>query len=146
MFLAHSRLTAIPHFAYVFSTQLQKRSSLSSFAPNHSLRFSSNHLCIIKKRLKQKFNLFFIWAGVDSNHRSLATADLQSAPFSHSGTYPYVYIKFSNLGLIYPCIAPSGGIFVQFPHRRKLILNQFSSESTTVLLGHLPLFNFQNCL
>ncbi len=44
--------------------------------------------CILKKRLEQKFNLFFIWAGVDSNHRSLATADLQSAPFSHSGTYP----------------------------------------------------------
>ena len=28
------------------------------------------------------------WAGVDSNHRSRETADLQSAPFSHSGTYP----------------------------------------------------------
>ena len=27
---------------------------------------------------------------MDSNHRSLATADLQSAPFSHSGTYPYI--------------------------------------------------------
>lgn len=33
---------------------------------------------------------FLWWAGVDSNHRSLATADLQSAPFSHSGTYPYL--------------------------------------------------------
>lgn len=36
------------------------------------------------------------WAGVDSNHRSLATADLQSAPFSHSGTYPYFKFKCSN--------------------------------------------------
>ena len=35
---------------------------------------------------------------MDSNHRSLATADLQSAPFSHSGTYPY-YIKFSKMPL-----------------------------------------------
>ena len=25
---------------------------------------------------------------MDSNHRNLAMADLQSAPFSHSGTYP----------------------------------------------------------
>ena len=35
---------------------------------------------------------FLWWAGVDSNHRSLATADLQSAPFSHSGTYPSVFV------------------------------------------------------
>ena len=34
-----------------------------------------------------------VWAGVDSNHRSLATADLQSAPFSLSGTYPYSIFK-----------------------------------------------------
>ena len=40
------------------------------------------------------------WAGVDSNHRSLATADLQSAPFSHSGTYPYlVFNKFAFDGI-----------------------------------------------
>ena len=32
---------------------------------------------------------FKIWAGVDSNHRRLAPTDLQSVPFSHSGTYPY---------------------------------------------------------
>ena len=29
------------------------------------------------------------WAEVDSNHRSLATTDLQAVPFSHSGIYPY---------------------------------------------------------
>ena len=40
-----------------------------------------------KKRLLSESLL--VWAGVDSNHRSLATADLQSAPFSHSGTYPF---------------------------------------------------------
>ena len=43
-----------------------------------------------KKRLGQKSNLFFnIWAGVDSNHRTLAGTDLQSVAFSHSATYPY---------------------------------------------------------
>ena len=31
------------------------------------------------------------WAEVDSNHRSLATTDLQSVPFSHSGIYPFNY-------------------------------------------------------
>jgi hypothetical protein len=28
------------------------------------------------------------WRGVDSNHRKLTLADLQSAPFGHSGTTP----------------------------------------------------------
>ena len=42
---------------------------------------------------KTPFGVLKVWAGVDSNHRSLATADLQSAPFSHSGTYPYLIIK-----------------------------------------------------
>lgn len=41
------------------------------------------------------------WAGMDSNHRSLATADLQSAPFSHSGTYPCLIVNlFINLPLV----------------------------------------------
>ena len=29
------------------------------------------------------------WAEMDSNHRSRKTADLQSAPFGHSGIRPY---------------------------------------------------------
>ena len=42
--------------------------------------------------------LIIWWAGVDSNHRSLATADLQSAPFSHSGTYPLsLYLVVNSL-------------------------------------------------
>ncbi len=28
------------------------------------------------------------WAGMDSNHRKQTLADLQSAPFDRSGTYP----------------------------------------------------------
>ena len=27
---------------------------------------------------------------MDSNHRRLTSADLQSAPFSHSGIYPFI--------------------------------------------------------
>ncbi len=30
------------------------------------------------------------WAGVDSDHRSQVTTDLQSVPFGRSGTYPYI--------------------------------------------------------
>ena len=47
------------------------------------------------KKIITKVIIFFIWAGVDSNHRSLATADLQSAPFSLSGTYPYLVVIVS---------------------------------------------------
>ena len=34
-----------------------------------------------------------IWAGVDSNHRTLSWTDLQSVAFSHSATYPYKILK-----------------------------------------------------
>ena len=30
-----------------------------------------------------------LWVKMDSNHRSRETADLQSAPFGHSGIHPY---------------------------------------------------------
>ena len=40
------------------------------------------------------FCSFFVlqrwWAGVDSDHRSQVTTDLQSVPFGRSGTYPYM--------------------------------------------------------
>ena len=35
-------------------------------------------------------NGYFWWAGVDSDHRSQVTTDLQSVPFGRSGTYPYM--------------------------------------------------------
>ena len=44
----------------------------------------------IKKEVRTKVQpLFSNWAGVDSNHRTLAGTDLQSVAFSHSATYPY---------------------------------------------------------
>ena len=44
----------------------------------------------IKKEVRTEVQpLFIIWAGVDSNHRTLAGTDLQSVAFSHSATYPY---------------------------------------------------------
>ena len=35
-------------------------------------------------------NGYIWWAGVDSDHRSQVTTDLQSVPFGRSGTYPYM--------------------------------------------------------
>ena len=32
--------------------------------------------------------LTFMWAVMDSNHRRYKPAELQSAPFDHSGNYP----------------------------------------------------------
>ncbi len=37
----------------------------------------------------QSYHFVFLWAKMDSNHRSRKTADLQSAPFGHSGICPY---------------------------------------------------------
>ena len=34
-------------------------------------------------------NRFFAWEVMDSNHRRRTPADLQSAPFGHSGNFPY---------------------------------------------------------
>ena len=42
------------------------------------------------------------WAGMDSNHRKPKLADLQSAPFNHSGTYPQ-YIIFGDPGRARTC-------------------------------------------
>ena len=50
--------------------------------------FSSFINNLIKKKI-DKLPSFFIWAGVDSNHRTLSGTDLQSVAFSHSATYPY---------------------------------------------------------
>ncbi len=34
----------------------------------------------------------FWWERMDSNHRSVKAADLQSVPFGHSGTLPYLIL------------------------------------------------------
>ena len=36
----------------------------------------------------------FLWAKMDSNHRSRKTADLQSAPFGHSGICPFLLLRW----------------------------------------------------
>ena len=61
--------------------------------PNHQNAVS--HLTHLKQKKKvDKLPSFFIWAGVDSNHRTLAGTDLQSVAFSHSAIYPNYCFAF----------------------------------------------------
>ena len=46
-----------------------------------------------RKNKKEDNVLFFVWAKMDSNHRRRKPADLQSAPFGHSGICPYFTAK-----------------------------------------------------
>ena len=38
----------------------------------------------------------FVWVVMDSNHRRRKPADLQSAPFGHSGTHPNFKVHYSK--------------------------------------------------
>ena len=51
-------------------------------------------LSAIKKDSRR--SLIKVWAGVDSNHRTLARTDLQSVAFSHSATYPYLIFNYCH--------------------------------------------------
>ena len=84
---------------------------------------------------------------MDSNHRSRKTADLQSAPFGHSGTHPRVHIPRTATQL--RCIGKSLGCsalkitnltFVQFlilvPYYH--VNDQFPSGEREPLVGLEP--------
>ena len=48
---------------------------------------------------------FVVWEVMDSNHRRRTPADLQSAPFGHSGNFPYIaLLDRAAIGSI-PCFA-----------------------------------------
>jgi hypothetical protein len=42
------------------------------------------------------YPLVYQWGKMDSNHRSRKTADLQSAPFGHSGIAPGLLLLLKN--------------------------------------------------
>ena len=54
-------------------------------------RCSLSHPCPQKISATINGYGYFWWAGVDSDHRSQVTTDLQSVPFGRSGTYPYMW-------------------------------------------------------
>ena len=43
---------------------------------------------------------------MDSNHRSREATDLQSVPFNHSGTYPFLSQKTSDNNMNYYTLLP----------------------------------------
>ncbi len=50
-------------------------------------------------RFLESTEWFFLWVVMDSNHRRRKPADLQSAPFGHSGNYPDIFAIFCNFKL-----------------------------------------------
>ncbi len=51
----------------------------------------------------------FLWEEMDSNHRRYKPADLQSAPFGHSGIFPYAASSEEDLYVVLPCGPPASG-------------------------------------
>ena len=49
---------------------------------------------------------FALWEEMDSNHRRRTPADLQSAPFGHSGIFPYFNSPFAFRLCGLPCLPP----------------------------------------
>ena len=47
----------------------------------------------------------FVWAKMDSNHRRRKPADLQSAPFGHSGICPFAFDSLTLVGSFLNCDA-----------------------------------------
>ena len=63
---------------------------------------------------------------MDSNHRSREAADLQSAPFNHSGTYPFAVNKTNDNNsnhytLLYICCQ---SLFYIYKAKRREILTR----------------------
>ena len=75
------------------ASDFRPRNDEKHFRANYSLKYINTFL-INKKEVRTKVQPLFIWwAGVDSNHRTLAGTDLQSVAFSHSATYPYLIVS-----------------------------------------------------
>ena len=70
--------------------------SLFSASPQHKVNFLRSACAKIPllsfSRAYGRSVIVFVWARMDSNHRSVDAADLQSAPFGHSGTRPNIFI------------------------------------------------------
>ena len=48
---------------------------------------------VAKQKASAELVEAFEWVEMDSNHRSYKAADLQSAPFGHSGIYPAFFLS-----------------------------------------------------
>ena len=83
------QIYSLPHLAtLVLAQQYFKKSGRRGSNPRPSA-WKANALSTELLPQKPKtFQVLRMWAKMDSNHRSRKTADLQSAPFGHSGICP----------------------------------------------------------
>ena len=96
------QIYSLPHLAtLVLAQQYFKKSGRRGSNPRPSA-WKANALStelLPQDRMKQPILSFvsFVWAVMDSNHRRRKPAELQSAPFGHSGNCPFQYILLSLL-------------------------------------------------
>ena len=89
--------------------KVMKKLASSNVVISPTVKSSSTSLSMQKKpeteQVQQKLEQYllsryhfrnFLWAKMDSNHRSRKTADLQSAPFGHSGICPFAFKSLSQ--------------------------------------------------
>ena len=72
------------HWQYFFSSERSTSTPVGRFDPENRRLF---HRTVFAS---------FLWAKMDSNHRRRKPADLQSAPFGHSGICPFQSFRFSS--------------------------------------------------
>ena len=88
----HSACTKIPQTCESLGCiELQKR-AFAQFAQDFR-----NLTSVLTPHRALQGPRVLLWARMDSNHRSVDAADLQSAPFGHSGTRPYFHTFLSLL-------------------------------------------------
>lgn len=98
--LARSRLTGLRIFfsqAALAPKKTPSPSAHSRFAPGKACALQVLIHSNVQTKKEVVRPLLKIWAGVDSNHRTLARTDLQSVAFSHSATYPYLIFNLPCL-------------------------------------------------
>ena len=65
---------------------------LSYFRKNRPYQsYPLPHTVSRRRRASNSNRHSFLWEVMDSNHRRRTPADLQSAPFGHSGNFPYLF-------------------------------------------------------
>ena len=87
-----------------------KADALSTELLPHNSGFSGIETLIVEKtptrgfKSGPRFGSVDVWAKMDSNHRRYKPADLQSAPFGHSGIRPWSVIEFLVYSLSEPLV------------------------------------------
>ena len=69
------------------SRRAAKRNGMERFRVSE-IKQGHLHESISTHKNRRPLGRLFLWVKMDSNHRSRETADLQSAPFGHSGIHP----------------------------------------------------------